>query len=389
MNIRNVLITTLISLSPLQLCGMNNNTINSYNQDRTKSNGSLPPLLPNPGSNNINILKRTSETNITSPSPDKKTRMESPQESESLILFPKATQGDPLSNNALENERMMQIDPITVKPQNIALQLSPHTLSIKKLIYNIDPIALDNLLVNNGTIQLSKEEKEDLYKSAKEQKKLIKTIHDIGNTIASQTDSQEIKTKFLCDSEYKNIQKITHNLYALKTLPKLTFPQAFFTNAQRYRDAHQNQTPDQALLTLIKNEQEKISICCYHFDLENIAAKLICKKNKGIIVEVLTDQRQKNLKAINLLVNNGISVSAPQNDSYEMNHHKFTLFKRNLFNKTLLCHGSFNYTDSAIQRNWEDMTISDDFDMIAQFEQQFEDVKNCSSQPKFLENVKK
>lgn len=332
MNIRNTLLFSLIFLSSLQSYGMNE----SSEQNSAKN------------------LKRPSEDNLFPSHPDKKVRTESPQRSEPLP----------------------------------ALQISPFFFNIKKSIYDIDPVVLGNLLVSNETVQLIKEEKEDLYKIAKEQKLLIKKINDAGNKLASQTDSQTIKTKFLCDSEYKDIQKITRNLYAFKTLPKLTFPQSFFTNAQRYRIPTKNQTPDQALLALIKNEQEEISICCYIFDLIKIAEKLIHKKNKGVIVKIITDQKYGKNNTINFLMNNDIPVLAPQNDRFEMNHHKFTLFKRNLFDKELLSHGSFNYTDSAVQRNWEDMTISEDPYIIAQFKQQFAEIEACSK-PIFLENIKK
>lgn len=366
MNIRNVFIITLISLSSIQLCGM------------------YPKLADNRGFNKIPSAencfpnqKRSAEDILISPSFEKKQRTESPQKSALCLFFPKETkQGDPLANIVSEDK------------QGTAFQLSPFALNIKKSIYNIDHVALGNLLITNEATQLSKEEKENFHAQAKEYKQRIKDMCIIGYEITSKSDNEEIKARFSYDSEYNNAQKISRNLYAFKTLPKLTFPQAFFTNAQRYRASTPNQTPDQALLALIKNEQEKISICCFYFDLENIANKLVHKKNNGVTVEVLTTQTQKNLAALTLLAKNGISVLAPQNDPYEMNHHKFALFKRNLFDKKLLCNGSFNYTDSAIQRNWEDMTISDDADMITQFEQQFENVKNCS-QPKFLENVKK
>ncbi len=372
MNIRNVFIITLISLSSIQLCGM-------YPKLAVNTGFNKTPSTENCFQNQ----KRSAEDTLISPSFEKKQRTESPQRSELCLFFSKETkQGDPLANIASEDK------------QDTALQLSPHTLTIKKSIYDINPSALGNLLITNEATQLSKEGKEEFHAEAKEHKKRIKDMCIIGYEITSKSDNEEIKAKFSYDSEYNNAQKISRHLYAFKTLPKLTFPQAFFTNAPRYRDAHQNQTPDQALIALIKNEQEKISVCCFSFDLMPIANALVRKKKKdGIFVEVITDSRQgpkkNNLNVINLLRDNDINVLSPQNDNFEMNHHKFTLFKRNLLNKKLLCHGSFNYTDSALQRNWEDMTISDDADMIAQFEQQFENVKNCSSQPKFLENIKK
>jgi hypothetical protein len=223
---------------------------------------------------------------------------------------------------------------------------------------------------------LTKEHRIELYKYAKTyNNNFLETAFDKNGTPL--WDEDEVNTYF-------NRDAITNALRTLTVLPSLRIPQAFFTNAQRYRTPTNSPTPDQALLALIKSEQKKISLCCFYFDLDFLAKALIKKKNNGVKIKIITTQSQKNLHALKLLANNNITILAPQNDNFELNHHKFGIFKCNIFNKTILSHGSFNYTDSAIQRNWEDMALSDDSYLITQFKEQFKDIKKCSSKPKFL-----
>jgi|GEM_PF-2645632 len=378
MNIRNIALISLISLSPVTLQGMNTSSKTNHN------------LTLYAAPNGLSGVKRPAERSLNNPSIEKRhcnggwlTPNTRPNNTE-RSLPKQEIQVNPI----ILQQQNSQDDPIVIYSPEETSQADLLAAKIKQTIYNFDSILLGKLLITDEISELSKEQKEELHKQAKQQKETIIQIRTLGNGIISQSDNEEIREKFSYNSEYDNIQKITHNLYALKTLPKLTFPQAFFTNAQRYRIPNAKPTPDKALLALIKNEQEKISVCCYNFDLECIAKKLVHKKNKGIIVEVIIDQDQKNLGVLKLLINGGISVLAPQNDPYEHNHHKFSLFQCNLFNKKLLCHGSFNYTSSAIERNWEDMSISEDSDLIDQHEQQFKQLKECSN-PKLLENIKR
>jgi len=337
MNIRNSLLLTLALLPSVELYGM----ITPFQPNNSQA------ALSTTFANNTPTLKRPSENPIDFTGVEKKARIE-------------------------------ELQPLE----------SPLSTKIKKTMYNFDPVALGDLLISNEAAQLSKDQKEELHVFAKTHKTNVKEMRAMGHKIASQSDSQEIKTKFSYDSEYNNTQKISRYLYAFKTLPKLTFPQAFFTNAPYVKDLQPKTTPNQALIALIKNEQDTVSICCFSFDLMTIAEALVSKKKDGILVEVITDQEQGQkpnaLKVINLLRDNNINVLSPQGDNFEHCHHKFSLFKRNLLDKPLLCHGSFNYTDSALKRNWEDMTISDDSEIVEAFDARFKEVKDRSTAFKFV-----
>ncbi len=260
------------------------------------------------------------------------------------------------------------------QPKKLCLEQnskSPLHIECEKITFSLDSIALENLLTTPQAAQLNKAERAELYAQAKQLKRQIREMRTIGNTITTQVNSPALKAKFLFDDEYKNIQKITHYLYALNTLPKFTFPQAFFTSVPYSNNPSYKPTPDEALLALIKNEQQKISICCFHFNLMNIALALIHQKKKGIIIELFTNQDQgtgqDSQHVIKLLMDNKISVCSPQNDRYESNHHKFAIFACNLLDKKILCTGSFNWTDNAKHRSWDDLNVLDNEEIIEQY----------------------
>ena len=319
MNIGNSIIVVFSLLLPIQAYSMMGSSIPKQ-----------PLVITN------NSLKRTASKDIISPSPEKKTRTED--------------------------------------------TIDPFLSEIKQNIHNFDSTSLNNLLITNSVKNLTKEDRQNLYSYAKQSKTNIKAINALSSKIKEQTDNQEIKTKFSYDTEYQELQKITRNLKTLTILPKLTFPQAFFTQAPYTKDPRI--TLDQILARFIKNEQQQISACCYHITLDTISKALINKKNKGITIEVATNQNQGDQlnasKEISTLINNNIPVFWPHNDNYEQMHHKFFIFERNILNKKLLWLGSYNPTPNGNTRSWDDVTILDDADIIKLYQQRFKEVKSRS-----------
>jgi len=128
-------------------------------------------------------------------------------------------------------------------------------------------------------------------------------------------------------------------------------------------------------------EQEQISSCCFHLTLYNLATALVDKKTEGVDIELVTDQSQGNnpsLQALKLLVANGVSVSSPRNKPFEINHHKFFIFKNNVLNKPLVWMGSYNPTGNSNENSWDDAMILDDADVIQDYLQRFNEVKTAS-----------
>lgn len=138
----------------------------------------------------------------------------------------------------------------------------------------------------------------------------------------------------------------------------------------------------QLLIELINHEQQNIRMAAFLITQKTIAQALINAHNRGVPVEIITDQgcSVSGHGKIPLLQSNNIPVYVYQgmrNQSAASNimHHKFIIFGKNKNNKKLVWTGSFNFTYSAQYNNQENVVIIFDTATIKQFEQQFEILK--------------
>ena len=175
-------------------------------------------------------------------------------------------------------------------------------------------------------------------------------------------------------TQQPHIKKIIELLDAFIVLPTIRFPLALFTPRPYDRLKDKRPDLDETLNALIANEKEKIYVCSYHMNLPSVTDALIHINSTGIPVDVITDK--KNVRALNALTNNGITVRAPRNDDGEEMHHKFFIFKNNILNKSLLWTGSYNSTPHGNKRSWDDAIIIEDPDIIAEYIKRFEEVKS-------------
>lgn len=259
-------------------------------------------------------------------------------------------------------------------------------VDIQKNIFGFNPDAIGKIISTEQAAQLNPQEKVELHKTAKELKGTIIQMREAGKEIIERTDNPAIKEKFSYDDEYQKIKKTTRYLYALKFLPNLTFPQTIFTPAPlcdyQLQSKDTRVKPDQVLVVLIKNEQKKISLCCYHIGLDSVVEALAHQKNKGVAIEVITNQTQgdktPNSPATVFLMKNGITVLAPKKQ-YEQMHEKFVIFDDNLLNKSLVWNGSYNPTSHSNTHSWDSVNIMDHPQTIKQYQQRFEEIKIKSS----------
>ena len=133
------------------------------------------------------------------------------------------------------------------------------------------------------------------------------------------------------------------------------------------------------LLDLIACEQEAVYVAAFLLTDEVVARALVEAKDRGVAVEVVTDRfccKGRHGK-VDLLSDKGINVlvyvgqySTNKNMS-DIMHHKFIIFKKNLFGRSILWTGSFNFTHSARLRNQENVLILDNMQLIDRYLKQF------------------
>lgn len=133
------------------------------------------------------------------------------------------------------------------------------------------------------------------------------------------------------------------------------------------------------LLDLIACERGAIYIAAFLLTDEVIAHALIEAKERGVVVQVVTDRlccRGRHGK-IGLLYNQGVNVLVycgryrNNKNMSDIMHHKFIVFKKNLLGRSMLWTGSFNFTHSARLRNQENVLILDNTDLIDRYLKQF------------------
>ena len=249
---------------------------------------------------------------------------------------------------------------------------------IKREISNFNLIALGHLLESEEAASVTAKQRQNLCSYALDLKSEITELLADGHCLSGATS---------------NIDRIISYLYAFKFLENFKFPRPLFT----YPPYHHRGNPEIGANTslnltldaLIKNEQEGILICCFHMSDYDIAKSLMIKNKSGVPVEIITNQDQATaLAAIKLLIRSGTPVSCPKSHRFETNHHKFFIFKRNILNKCLVWHGSYNSTYQSSVRSWEDATIDDNPIVIRAFMERFQEIK-AGSDPMTLESLPK
>lgn len=107
------------------------------------------------------------------------------------------------------------------------------------------------------------------------------------------------------------------------------------------------------VLNMINGAEREIRLAAYSFTSPEVVKALIAAKRRGVDVKVVVDKKgnasnSASRQALNLLVNNGISVRL--NGKYQIHHDKFVVADR-----SHLQTGSFNYSRSAETRNSENV----------------------------------
>lgn len=137
-----------------------------------------------------------------------------------------------------------------------------------------------------------------------------------------------------------------------------------------------------SLRHLIKHEQEKISIAVFTFTDSHVARELMQAHKRGVKIELITDASclQGQYEKVSLLNDAGIPVyvykSKLNKGSSSIMHNKFALFSKTVHEKKVVWTGSFNFTKSGSDVNQENVLILDDPNIVRQYGDQFEKLKN-------------
>ncbi len=170
------------------------------------------------------------------------------------------------------------------------------------------------------------------------------------------------------------------------------------------------------LLKLISEEQKGIKGACYEFDDMIFAKAWVNRKKKQHIsgflvlnrVQLKDKPKAKNIARYlsenkikvyqntqrytekNIRLDDGSYLNygttnrhydenydedSENKQFYEIMHHKFFIFRKNETHGKIIVTGSFNWTENANDRNWENIVILNDKETIKKFEEQWLELK--------------
>jgi phosphatidylserine/phosphatidylglycerophosphate/cardiolipin synthase-like enzyme len=123
----------------------------------------------------------------------------------------------------------------------------------------------------------------------------------------------------------------------------------------------------QRIRDLCRQARESVDVCVYTISDDQLSDELIAVHRRGLAVRIISDN-EKRFDAgsdIQQLIDSGVPLRI-DNSPFHM-HHKFALF-----DGRLLLNGSFNWTRSASTSNEENLLVTDDPHLVAEYRREFE-----------------
>ncbi|MGE8502788.1 MAG: phospholipase D-like domain-containing protein [Pseudomonas sp.] len=123
----------------------------------------------------------------------------------------------------------------------------------------------------------------------------------------------------------------------------------------------------QRIRDLCRQARESVDVCVCTVSDNQLSDELIAVHRRGIAVRIISDS-EKRFDAgsdIQHLVEQGVPLRI-DNSPFHM-HHKFALF-----DGRLLLNGSFNWTRSASTSNEENLLVTDDPHLVAEYRREFD-----------------
>ena len=123
----------------------------------------------------------------------------------------------------------------------------------------------------------------------------------------------------------------------------------------------------ESISVLLSQATKSLDLCIFTITDGRLAADLLECLERGINVRIITDNDKMydNGSVIQDLKNAGIPIKI-DHSRYHM-HHKF-----GIIDSRIIFTGSFNWTYTASSHNQENMLVTTNFDIVKQYEDQFE-----------------
>lgn len=118
----------------------------------------------------------------------------------------------------------------------------------------------------------------------------------------------------------------------------------------------------------INNSKSSIDIAIFDFTSQDIKSSLEKARKRGVKIRIIADSRQAKgaHSVVPSLIKEEFPVKTVRGRTGGIMHHKFAIF-----DKALLLTGSYNWTNNAENRNYENAVFISDPDIIKRYQKEF------------------
>jgi cardiolipin hydrolase len=122
------------------------------------------------------------------------------------------------------------------------------------------------------------------------------------------------------------------------------------------------------LVRAIEGSQRSIDIAVYNLTARELAEALHAAKARGVQIRILLDRERSETggSTIRGLRLYGVPIRSLGVADQSLMHHKFAIF-----DERLVATGSYNWTNSAEQANYENLVVLDDPEVVKRFQEEF------------------
>ena len=122
-----------------------------------------------------------------------------------------------------------------------------------------------------------------------------------------------------------------------------------------------------AILYQMKQATKSIEICVFTISDNDISQQIIVSSKKGIQVKIITDDDKINDIGSDIKEMSDTGIPIRVDGTRSLMHNKFCIVDQ----QTIIT-GSYNWTNSAADRNYENILVNNDFSVVKSYQHEFD-----------------
>ncbi len=122
-----------------------------------------------------------------------------------------------------------------------------------------------------------------------------------------------------------------------------------------------------ALLAQLRNARKEVDVCVFTLTDDKLTSAIVDVHRRGVAVRVITDDDKSLDRGSDVVRLLDLGIAVRMDSSEHHMHHKFAVFDRRV-----VATGSYNWTRSAAEANRENLAVTDDPFLVADYQGAFD-----------------